>query len=105
MCGKSGCRLIRNSAGPALHSSSKTNTVGVPFMAQQATNAAGIHEDAGSIPGLALQVRDPALLWLWCRLTVAAPIGPLAWELPYARGAALKSKKTQKTKKPTKVIY
>ena len=27
------------------------------------------------------------------RLAVAAPIGPLAWELPYATGAALKSKK------------
>ena len=34
---------------------------------------------------------DPALLWLWCRLAAAAPApnGPLAWELPYAMGAAL----------------
>ena len=30
----------------------------------------------------------PALLWLWCRLTAAAPIQPLAWELPYDTGAA-----------------
>ena len=36
---------------------------------------------------------NPALLWLWCRPTAAAPIRPLAWELPYASGAALKSKK------------
>ena len=34
---------------------------------------------------------DLALLWLWCRLAAAAPIGPLAWELPYATGGALKS--------------
>ena len=29
-------------------------------------------------------------LWLWCRPVVTAPIRPLAWELPYASGAALK---------------
>ena len=29
--------------------------------------------------------------WLWCRLAAAAPIRPLAWEPPYAKGAALKS--------------
>ena len=34
---------------------------------------------------------DPALLWLWCRLAAVAPIGPPAWESPYAMGAALKS--------------
>ena len=33
---------------------------------------------------------DPALLWLWCRLAAPAPIQSLAWELPYATGAALK---------------
>ena len=36
---------------------------------------------------------DLALLWLWCRLVATAPIGPLAWEPPYAAGAALKQKK------------
>ena len=36
---------------------------------------------------------DPALLWLWCRLAAVAPIHLLAWELPYAAGAALKRKK------------
>ena len=36
---------------------------------------------------------DPALLWLWCRPAATAPIGPLAWEPPYAVGAALKKKK------------
>ena len=32
---------------------------------------------------------DPVWLWLWCRLAVAALIRPLAWEPPYAAGAAL----------------
>ena len=39
----------------------------------------------GGRPGL-----DPALLWLWYRLAAAALIRPLAWELPYGVGAALK---------------
>ena len=37
---------------------------------------------------------DPALLWLWCRPVATALIQPLAWEPPYAVGAAL-----EKTKK------
>ena len=41
---------------------------------------------------------DLALLWLWCRPAAATPIGPLAWELAYAEGVALKSKK-KKVKK------
>ena len=36
---------------------------------------------------------DLVLLWLWFRPAVAAPIRPLAWELPYAADAALRSKK------------
>ena len=36
---------------------------------------------------------DLALLWLWHRPTSRAPIGPLAWEPPYAVGAALKREK------------
>ena len=31
---------------------------------------------------------DLALLWPWRRLAATAPIGPLAWEPPYAAGAA-----------------
>ena len=34
---------------------------------------------------------DLVLLWLWRRLVGEALIGPLAWELPYAVGVALKS--------------
>ena len=47
-----------------------------------------------SIPGLALsRLRIPCCCELWCRPAAIAPIRPLAWELPYASGAALKSKK------------
>ena len=42
---------------------------------------------------------DPTLLWLWCRLAVAALILPLAWELSYATDVALKKKKKKKKKK------
>ena len=46
---------------------------------------------------------DPTLLWLWCRLAAATWIQPLAWELPNAMGASLKSKnKTKQNKKQQK---
>ena len=32
------------------------------------------------------------LLWLWYRPAAEVLIGPLAWELPYATGVALKKK-------------
>ena len=42
---------------------------------------------------------DTALLWLWHRPAAVAPIRPLAWEPPYAAGAALKKTKDQKKKR------
>ena len=39
---------------------------------------------------------DPALLWLWRRLVATAPIGSLAWEPPYATGAAPEKQKDKK---------
>ena len=38
------------------------------------------------------------MLWLWCRPAAAAPTGPLAWEFPYATGAAIKKKKEERKK-------
>ena len=72
------------------------------------------------IPGLAQWVEDPALpwkcdvgrrhgldlalLWLWHRPAARALIRPLAWELPYVVGAALKRQKTKKKKKVIIII-
>jgi len=36
---------------------------------------------------------DPVLLWLWYRPAAAGLTQPLAQEIPYAAGAALKRKK------------
>ena len=49
---------------------------------------------------------DLALPRLWCRRAAIAPIGPLAWEPPYAAGEALKEKdkKQNKTKKKKRRI-
>ena len=41
---------------------------------------------------------DPALLWLWRRPVATAPIQPLAWEPPYAAGAAQEIPTTTTTK-------
>ena len=50
---------------------------------------------------------DPVLLWLWCGQAATALIGPLAWEPPYAAGAALKKQKTKnkQTKNQKKQMY
>ena len=47
---------------------------------------------------------DLALLWLWCKPVAIAAIRPLAWEPPYAAGAAQEMAKRQKKsqRKPPK---
>ena len=81
------------------------------------TNPTRNHEALGTVPGFSQWLRvqhchehgvghrrssDLMLLWLWCRPAAAAPIGPLAWEPPYAMGMALKGKKKRKEKKRKK---
>ena len=74
-------------------------------------NPTSNHEDEGSIPGLTHGLRTSCCHELWYRLQMqlrsgiavavarpaaAAPFQPLAWELPYAMGVALKSKRKKK---------
>ena len=51
-----------------LVTSKKSQGLGVPVVAQRLANPTSIHEDMGSIPGLAQWIKDPNCRELWCRL-------------------------------------
>ena len=96
-----------------------TKVIKMQFLLWLSSNESGltrIHEDtedSDSTPGLDQWVKgiavgcsvgcshssDPVLLWLWCRPASVAPIQPLAWELPYALGAALRRPKRKEKRK------
>ena len=46
----------------------------------------------------------PVLLWLWCRQVATAPTRPLAWECPYAAGAAQEMAKRQQQQQQKKTL-
>ena len=75
-------------------------------MAQQVTDPTSIQEVVGLIPGLLAQwVKDPVLLWLWCRPAAAAPIQPLpglGTSLCHGGGPKNQKKKKKKRKKERK---
>ena len=48
---------------------------------------------------------DPMLLWLWRRPVATASVRPLAWEPPYAMGAALKRQKEKRKKKEMRFVH
>ena len=75
------------------------NVFGVPFVAQRKRIQLGtMRLQVRSLASRSGWVKDPVLLWLWP--AAVALIRPLAWEPPYAMGAARKSKtKPNQTKK------
>ena len=107
--------FLTNRSSRNIQLQQKENNTGSSLHGSAEVNLTSIHKDAGSIPALAQWVRERCCE-LWCRsqmqlrcgIAVAVAqascyifIQHLAWEPPYAAGAALKTKK--KKKKRTQV--
>ena len=75
---------LNSLGGESIQVTSKNTKREFPLWLSRLRTGHSICEDGDSVPGLAQWVKDRALLWLWCRLAATAPIGPLAWEFPYA---------------------
>ena len=105
------CLFLRPQTGSLPFRWMKCTSPRVPIVAQWVKDPHCLSEDVDSIPGLAqwvkiqwcrklwcrsqMQLRS-IVVWLWCRPAAAAPIWPLAQELPYTTGTALKKKKERK---------
>ena len=90
----------------------ESEALGAPLVAQQVKNLTSTPGDVSLIPAFIQWVKgfgiavsccvghrcsfNLVLLWLGHRPAATAPVQPLAWELPFVAGAALKRKKRKK---------
>ena len=74
-------------------------------MVQGVKNLTAVTQVMGSIPSLVQWVKGSGIGAAVSWVTAAAQIQSLAWEIPYAAGAAIKKKEREKKKAPECEIY